>query len=73
MRRPDRNVGLNIAIGMILALLLVLTLAPSSANTIDFRSLCLICGERGLADAILNVKFNPQTVAGLMCRSCRSP
>ncbi len=55
MRRPDRNVALNIATGTILALLLAVTLTPSSSTTIDFRSLCLICGERGLADTILNI------------------
>ncbi len=64
MKRPDRDVALNIVIGLILALLLVLTLAPSRSGTIDFRNLCLICGERGLADTFLNIAlFVPLGVA----------
>lgn len=55
MKRPNRDTTLNIGIAAVLSILLVLTLAPSSSGTIDFRTLCLICGERGLADAILNV------------------
>lgn len=55
MKRPDRKTTLNIAIAAFLSVLLVLTLVPSTSGTIDFRTLCLICGERGLADAILNV------------------
>lgn len=55
MKRPDRNSVLNIAIAVIMALLLVLTLAPSRSGTIDFREFCLICGERGMADTLLNI------------------
>ena len=55
MKRPSRQTVLNVAIGTILTLLLVLTLTPSRSAMIDSQSLCLICGERGLADAILNV------------------
>jgi len=55
VKRPDRNSALNIAIAVILLLLLVLTLAPSRSGTIDFREFCLICGERGMADTLLNI------------------
>jgi hypothetical protein len=37
-------------------LILILTLTPSQPGTAT-SGLCLICGERGLADAILNVLF----------------
>jgi VanZ family protein len=55
MNEPDRRTRSNIALAAILVILLALTLAPSSSGTIDYRNLCLICGERGLADAVLNV------------------
>ncbi len=40
-----------------MALILVVTLTPSHTEAPTSTGVCLICGQRGLADAILNVLF----------------
>ena len=58
-----RDVGTRLLLLSVSAIL-VLTLIPVSGDTPQGVSICIICGDRGLADAVLNmILFAPLGVA----------
>jgi len=52
---PRVSIGWKLLLGASLLAIMALTLRPSSASVGSLPSTCVLCGERGLVDLVLNV------------------
>lgn len=61
---PRASIGWKLLLGTSLLAVMALTLRPSSASVGSLPSTCVLCGERGVVDLVLNiVLFLPIGVA----------